>query len=249
MLSSLEISIQKDERAKVNQHFGSLMHGVLMQKINSQYAEYLHQNNLKPFSQYMYYYKERDCVIWKINTFNEVAKTNIIDILLNDTNDKLRVDHKNIDLKISAKTLKTSITYKDLSQQYFLEKPLIKKMPVNFLTPTTFKTNGNYVIFPEVSNIYFSLLNKWNEFSEEIKLNDKDVLEHLITNTKIIGYKLKSTKFEMEKIRINSFQGEVCLFISGPEALTRIANLLFAFSEYSGIGAKTALGMGGVRVE
>lgn len=103
--------------------------------------------------------------------------------------------------------------------------------------------------FPDVSNVYKSLYNKFNVFASEISLEDEDVLKHLIEHTKVIGYNLNSTKYGVEGIKIASFLGELCFYVKGPEALVSIANFLFAYGEFSGIGAKTALGMGGVKVE
>ena len=65
----------------------------------------------------------------------------------------------------------------------------------------------------------------------------------------MVGYKLRSTKYQMESIKINSFLGEICLLVKGPLTLVSIANLLFAYSEFAGIGAKTATGMGGIKIE
>ena len=103
--------------------------------------------------------------------------------------------------------------------------------------------------FRTVHNIYNSLLNKWNSFASEVSLKDDHILDHLKDNTELVGYNLRSTKFNLDGAKINSFRGEICLKISGPESLVRIANLLFAFGEYSGIGVKCALGMGGIKVE
>jgi CRISPR-associated endoribonuclease Cas6 len=123
------------------------------------------------------------------------------------------------------------------------------KFTVKFITPTTFKTQGEYIIFPNINNIYSNLLMKWNSFSKEILLDDKDTQNHLVNYTKMIGYKLRSTKYCMESVKINAFIGESCYLIKGPLTLVSVANLLFAYSEFSGIGAKTSVGMGGVQID
>ena len=42
--------------------------------------------------------------------------------------------------------------------------------------------------------------------------------------------------------------GRVTLVIGGPDQLARLAGAMLSFGEYCGIGIKTALGMGAVRV-
>jgi len=220
-----------------------------MQKLSPDYAEKLHADELKPFSQFLYFDKEKNAYVWQINTLTQKAKDNIIIPLITDTDESFKLEQKGLELKISDKILSPSVKYKNLAEDYYLKLPCNKRLLVKFITPCSFKSGGDYVIFPEVHNIYGSLYKKWNTFASDISLEDKDALDHLIKHTKIIGYNLKSTKFGMESIKINSFLGEICLLISGPEQLARIANLMFAFGEYSGIGAKTALGMGGIKVE
>ena len=50
----------------------------------------------------------------------------------------------------------------------------------------------------------------------------------------------------MENIKINSFIGTIDIRFNGPQTLVNISNLLFEYAKYTGIGAKTSLGMGGV---
>ena len=62
MIRSLEIKLAAPTGAKLTQSACSLLHGVLMEHIDSTYAELLHQQSLRPYSQYLYFDKERDSV-------------------------------------------------------------------------------------------------------------------------------------------------------------------------------------------
>jgi CRISPR-associated endoribonuclease Cas6 len=248
MLTRLTIDIENNTDQKLTQHSGSLLHGALIEVLEPQYAEYLHNNSLKPFSQYLSYDKPNNCYHWHISTITDDAREHILNKLTTSLNGKLNIKHKNLALDIKQKILSNSVSYKELSELYYLKKEPQRKVRIQFVTPTTFKSNGDFVIFPQINSIYNSLLNKWNTYATEVSLKDENILEHLISHTHLIGYNLRSTKFEMEGIRINSFKGEICLLIKGPESLVRIANLLLAFGEYSGVGAKTALGMGGIKI-
>lgn len=247
MLTTMEVEFKKDENIKLNLNAGSLMQGALMELINPDYAEYLHQNGLHPYSQYIYKDRARQCYVWKISTLNNVAKTEIIDKIKNIEEIYLR--HNDTTLNVDKINLVKTISYKDLANEYMLKNEACKKFVVKFITPTTFKSQGNYINFPYIHNIYSNLLAKWNTFSKEVSLQDTDTQNHLINYTSMAGYKLRSTKYQMESVKINSFLGEICLMVRGPLTLVSIANLLFAYSQFSGIGAKTATGMGGIKVE
>ena len=86
-------------------------------------------------------------------------------------------------------------------------------------------------------------------FSDKISLADEEVFEHIITHSSIIKYNLKSYKYNLEKVTINSFIGNLSILLKGPNELQTICNLLVEYAQYCGIGAKTSMGMGGVKFE
>jgi len=249
LLGRLEIALKNnDEKVRITSFYGSLLHGLLMNNIEPEYAEKLHSDSLKPYSQFIYFDREKGTHIWRINTLTEEAREKILLPLPGVCGNNIHISNREVDLQVLSMEIIPSITYMDLTKKYFVEEEGGRRAVIRFLTPTTFKKEGQYTIFPDISNIYKSLYNKWNSFYSHVSLESEEVLQHLIDNTIMIGYKLRSTKYEMEKVRINSFRGEICLTVRGPAVLAAIARLLFAFGEYSGIGAKSAMGMGGIKV-
>ena len=81
-----------------------------------------------------------------------------------------------------------------------------------------------------------------------MEMYDEDVLEELVKNSTIVNYKLNSTYFQMEGIRIPSFRGKIGIKISGTDTIAKYARFLAEFGEYSGVGIKTAMGMGAVKL-
>lgn len=75
------------------------------------------------------------------------------------------------------------------------------------------------------------------------------MLENLISNSTITSYKLQSTYFSVESVKIPSFTGRITIKINKSAHLGNILKLLLSYGEYSGIGIKTALGMGTVKIE
>ena len=64
----------------------------------------------------------------------------------------------------------------------------------------------------------------------------------------IVRYSLRSAIYYLENTRIIGYKGKITLIIRGPVELARLAGALLFFAEYAGLGVKTALGMGGVRI-
>lgn len=247
MLTKIELEIEKEDDGLLNLSTGSIMQGALMEILSPEYAEYLHENSLHPYSQYIYKDREKGCYIWRVSSLNKTAKEEIVDKLQNIS----EIFLKNINTNLTVRAVKKykSVGYKELADEYMLKNEAMKKFVVKFITPATFKSQGKYVNFPYIHNVYSSLLTKWNSFSDGISLADADVQNHLINYTEMTGYKLRSTKYGLDGVKINAFMGEMCLKVKGPLTLVSIANLLFAYSEYCGIGAKTGMGMGGVEIE
>ena len=148
MLTSLDILLEKNDKISFSPHLGSLLHGALMQQLDSEYANNMHENNLKPFSQFVHFDKENDSYTWKINTITDESKDQIINSLLTKINGKLHIEHKNSDLIIKKKIVNEAISYKDLSEEFYLNRNYNRKVVIKFLTPTSFKVDGKYVIFP-----------------------------------------------------------------------------------------------------
>jgi CRISPR-associated endoribonuclease Cas6 len=106
------------------------------------------------------------------------------------------------------------------------------------------------VIIPEIKYIYQSLMNKYSAASkEEFEMFDSDTLEQLTDCSEIAQYRLKSTCFPVEGIRIPSFKGEICLRMRGTDTMARYARFLLRFGEYSGVGIKSAMGMGAIKLK
>ena len=79
-LSSLRLRLDV-ECAQISYRQGSLFHGAIMEILNSEYADELHQSQLHPYSQYL----ESDSngyVYWVVNCTNRKASDNILSPLL-----------------------------------------------------------------------------------------------------------------------------------------------------------------------
>ena len=244
-LSRIKIKLEIKEGHELSYCKGSIFQGALMQMIDSNYASVLHESNLHPYSQYIE--KQNDEVFWVINCINNQASENIISPIL--LKDSIYLEKMNTEFKFLDKVYE-EVTYDSLVKSFYREDAS-KYITLKIKTPMSFKSNGEYCIFPEVRKIYKSLMNKYDSAmkDEDSCLFDLETLDELCDKTKIIRYSLRTNKFPLEGISVTAFIGTVTLKISAPQTLVNFANMLFKFGEFSGIGIKNSVGMGAICVE
>lgn len=102
------------------------------------------------------------------------------------------------------------------------------------------------MIFPDVHLILQSLLSKWNGVAPNMQVCDPDVLRMLEEQIWIRDYRLQTQRFELKAQKIPGFSGTIWLQNRLPAPLMEIWKGLLYFSTFSGLGVKTALGMGAV---
>lgn len=248
MLATLQIEFENNNE-KIKYSYGSLFHGLLMEYLESDYVDFLHNQELNPYSQYVFFDKEKNNYVWQISTLTKDAKINIIDRLIENIESSITLTHNDIKLNVKSKNIINVQTYKEFVDKNFLQENRKNIVNVKLLTPTTYKSNGEYQIFPQVVALYYSAYNKWNIFSDKISLADEEVFQHIINHSQIIKYNLKSYKYGLEKVTLNSFIGDITILLKGTKELTLISNMLLEYAKYCGLGAKTAMGMGGIKIE
>lgn len=248
MLATLQIELDNKEEQRIKYSYGSLFQGLMMEYLDTTYVEYLHNQSLNPYSQYVYFDKEKNHYIWQISTLTKDAKIHILDKLVESIGSSIRLVHNGLSFDILSKNIVNIQSYKELVDKIFLNENKKNIIKLNLLTPTTYKSNDEYQIFPSIKALYCSIYNKWNAFSDKISLADEEVFEHIITHSSIIKYNLKSIRYDLEKVRLNSFMGNIDILLKGPKELITISNLLFEYSQYCGLGAKTSMGMGGTKI-
>jgi len=118
----------------------------------------------------------------------------------------------------------------------------------HFLSPTAFRSEGKRnVLFPEPGLVFGSLLNRWNAFSP-VKLETE--LQQCFDSQILLGrYKLETRMLNFGNYQETGFVGR-CSFVLKDELSEqqlRTINALADFTLYSGVGAKTTMGMGQAR--
>lgn len=240
-MKKLTIKLEGDLDKKHTESLGSLFQGVLMEMLPSDYAEALHQNGMHPYSQYVC--TDQNVVIWNVQALDDDAEKKLSTIY-NDLPDRIYLKHRKESFSITEAS-EESLSYAELVQEYFF-KDAERNIRMNFLTPTSFKSDGRYCIFPTVRLIFQNLMMKYDACCAENKVFSEDILEHFEKYAFIQQYRLRSVHYFMEGTKIPAFKGNITIRITGPQQMVNLANMLAEFGTYAGVGIKTAMGMGGM---
>lgn len=216
---------------------GVKFHGAVMKLIPTEYAELLHRNVHQPFSLF--------CI-------ENMAENTVM-------------------LRLSALTDEAELICRALSSQesvtiYGLKKPLErvafqhsgplpaeaimgaaapKGYRVEFISPAVFRRSGKCHCSPEISRYLRSAAEKLALF-EGVTFDVEKLLEYAAA-IPIDRYSLNGCRYNVSGSLYSGMTGWLELIF--PDKLTENAALLntvLRYAEYSGLGAKTAVGMGGI---
>ncbi len=244
MLYKIVLKCEYNGSERINHNWASTFHGFLMKELPEEASKLLHQKDLRPFSQYTLANRE-GYLIWTINLLDCELSQLIIEKLM--SLNRIYLKQKDTDL-IVLNTEKSFLDEQQYFSRFFNDIPPCRRFELEFLTPCAHKQGGEYVMFPNIETIVNSLFKRYNAFVKNISLNDEAAKAHIIKNLKIARYSLYSSVFYLERTKITGYKGKVTVTIRGPEQLVRLAGALLSYGEYSGLGIKTALGMGAMKV-
>ena len=240
MLAELRFRL-KTESDQFGIFQSSNMQGILMENIDSGYAEHLHSLSYNPYSQAII---GRDDKEWVIRTLTKEAYDGII-LPLKELK-SFEIKKKDIYLQVTETELKQKKKQELLDEFYTGEAE--KYLSFDLQTPTSFKSNGRYVIIPTVRLLFQSLMNKYSASFENMEMFDEDALMEIEDHVEISDYRMKSCFFPMEGTKIPSFMGNIKLRSNGSDTLKRYMKMLLCFGEYSGVGIKSSMGMGAIKL-
>lgn len=246
MLKQIKITLKPYGEQKPNVFWCYNLYGALMQKIDPHYADFLHTTGLKPINQYVYSKKDDENLYWTINLIGQETSEVFMDVLMNT--DSFMVEHHQAEMQVIGREITAETSEMELAEKYLVEDEGKKSITISTITPCAFRSNDSYAIIPSPGLIINSAVQKWNAFATEVAISDEEAVRQIIEATKITAYQLKSFQYHIKGVKIPSFYGDTTLSIRGPEPMVRLFNLLMHYLEFSGLGIKCSLGMGGVNI-
>ena len=240
-----EVPLAFPEGVRVVSSMGSVFHGALMEQLPAEVAAHLHAEELRPYHQSILFTRERGAV-WRFGVLDEGLFCLLWYIFSECAGLELR--QKGFSVALGEPRLLQATSEEALADAAFAGDEVLRSAACQFLTPTSFKRDGVYQMFPDTQLILQSLLGRWRRFSEQVRLDEQDLAARLAPACRISSYRLQSAPFSLERHTICGFRGQLRLYFAGNEMVRRLLRLLFSFAPFAGVGIKTALGMGAVDV-
>lgn len=245
MLRQVEFELTLPEGEKLNQSMGSLLQGLLMERTDSSWAEEMHTQQVRPYSQYVTV--EEGKPVWRIQTITDRAFERLIYPLLSKNHYHLK--QRDYDIGLSHFRIIKQETFSDIETRYVLSHEKIHHIHLRFLTSTSCKTQGGYAIFPYPYLILKNLVSKWNTYTDSSLIDSDRTADQLDGEMQVVDYHLHMHPFSLEERRIRAFRGDVSYGLFQNDMAARLTAVLADFASYAGTGMKTALGMGGTETE
>lgn len=249
---SVVLSVPEDAPGALSQplthrasSIGPYLQGVIMGQIQSAYADHLHQLSFNPYSQYCCKDDSAKSLIWNVSALTDEAAEQVIEPLRKM--DLIELKSLGISLPIVSKSTYT-INVETLLKSIYDDGET--KADIQFLTPTAFKSRKAYVFMPTSRLLFQNLLMHYEQVYGKGSDIEEETLSYIEQHAKIVSYNLRSHYFANaagKNKRIPAFIGSASFRFDGSPAMAGLARMLLKFSEYAGIGIKTAMGMGGVK--
>lgn len=232
------------DRFRQSRSLGPNLQGVLMEHIDKEYASVLHQLPFNPYSQHCMW--EGNELVWRVNALTHEAAASVIDPIRKL--EKVTVRGAGTTFEVAKTSLET-LSLKSLLGG--INEPGEDKVSVRFVTPTSFKSRGSYVIMPSVRLMLQNLLMHYGQVYDSNKEGYSETIEYVDQYVRILSYNLRSCYFGNVaggQRRIPAFVGTMTLGLRGAEMTAGLVRMLLRFGEFAGVGIKTSMGMGGFRI-
>ena len=244
MLTKLTVDFDVSEGAGASIHWGSLLHGVLMRNLPEEIAKQLHGQATRPFSQYVEPLDDKS-LKWRIGIWDESIARIITQTIKGLKN--VVLSGNNVVLSVRGSNSES------ISKDDFISNILtVNKIPgyyeLRYKTPSTHKSAGIYVAFPNMELIYQNLSSRFFAYIHALNINNDEAVMQLAGHSRIIRHELKSQPYFMAGATILGYMGYIKVKIHGADIIARLGGLLLSLAEYMGIGIKTAMGMGGCQI-
>lgn len=220
----------------------SLFHGAFMEALPEEAATILHQSQLHPYTQHLE--RRNGQWHWVLTALNDEMGKVMEESLKGK--DSFSLKKKEITVQMGTPEIR-SVDNSELTDLFY-RGSASRIHYIEFITPTAFKRQGQYLFYPDIFCLFQSIMMKYDAIFDS-GFHDPESLEELVSHTSIQQYQLRSTTFSLEGVKIPAFLGTIALRIRGTRTMADFANLLLQFGEYSGVGIKTSIGMGAYKLK
>lgn len=235
MIVQYRLKLKGPEGQPISNTWAYRLYAWLLDRVPEEYAAFAHKQENRCLSQYL------DGDLWVLNLLGREA-AEIFGAVLDKTEE--------ISLNLALLHVDENCRHTVERPEDFLNRGRelhCSRAELRFRSPTAFRQAGRYAIYPETGLILQSLLAGWNQLYPEYLLEDGDMLAELKGGINIVDYSLRTVRFRLKDTAVPGCLGWATVEARLPIVLLELWNALLCFAQFSGLGIKTALGMGGVR--
>lgn len=122
------------------------------------------------------------------------------------------------------------------------------KLVVVFRTPTSFRRQGEQVLFPLPGLVFGSLASRWNAFAPWALPSDRFAEFELL---RVSRYELRTSVVKFSRFVLLGFVGRITYTLPRdmPAPIVVMIAALGRYAPYAGVGYRTTMGMGGVETD
>lgn len=216
------------------------LHGAAMRLIPTELAEEFHRNDRQPFSLFCIQAQDDRSVMARISALTEEGEVLACALASQET----------VTIYGIKKPLRRILVQR--SQPLSAEALFYAKPPagyrVEFLTPAIFRRSGKSHCTPDISRYLLSAAEKLAQF-ENCDIDAERLMEYA-RSIPLDSYSLCGQKYNVSGSVYNGMTGWAdIIFPEKTSENTTLLNAVIRYAEYSGVGAKTAVGMGGFSVK
>ncbi len=240
----IRMTLRLQANEKADRQWGSAFHGMLMSILPSECASFLHGEGQHLLSQWIQP-QSANQLCWRIMLLEDEIGCRVADAIATAPYLYSKDRRQRFDV------LDSRIEQQDLYE--WLDNNLcagaVSTNTLRICTPATHKSAGRYVSLPTADLIFRSLNHKLCAVCPDFALAERDTEEQFLATVQVGRYMLSSATYGVGGAYVLGYEGKLSLSSCGDEAFRRIANALVLFAPWCGLGAKTALGMGGCLLE
>ncbi len=137
------------------------------------------------------------------------------------------------------------------SWEELVATPMRHSIMLSFASPTAFNISGKFfALFPEPPLVWESLVRSWNSYAPDPLKIEKEALQDLLRHkVTVTGCSLSTHTLHYPKYTQKGFAGTCTYALLEDGARAAQLARLAAFARFAGVGYKTTMGMGQVRME
>ena len=236
-MKHIDVILQKRDLSRLFSSLTIKINAFLMSKIPPETAELLHKKDLRPYS--MFTLEQTNNIVFRLNVLTGDAMP-LYDAVMNTR----LFEVAGIEGGVAVLEI---VEHEELQADKLFERPT-SKFKILFASPATYRHGSGYTNVFAIQPLLYSVADKLRLFESIDVTNDE--IKALCETVKFPNYKLSSAVFRVKRgSPVLGFTGEMNVELCGTTEQNRRIMMLFRYAEYSGLGAKTALGMGGILLD